>query len=63
MPFQPGKPTQNTHVESFNGRLHDECLNVSSFWNLFDARRKMARWRDEYNGERRAFGAAWVPYA
>jgi len=50
--IQPGKPTQNAHVESFNGRLRDECLNVSWFWNLFDARRKIARWRDEYNRER-----------
>jgi hypothetical protein len=36
--IQPGKPTQNAHIESFNGRLRDECLNVSWFWNLFDAR-------------------------
>jgi len=50
--IQPGKPTQNAHVESFNGRLRDECLNVSWFWNLFDARRKIAGWRDEYNRER-----------
>lgn len=48
----PGKPTQNGHVESFNGRLRDECLNVSWFQNLFDARRKIAAWRKEYNEER-----------
>jgi len=40
--IQPGKPTQNGHVESFNGRLREECLNVSWFQNLFDARRKIA---------------------
>ena len=50
--IQPGKPTQNAHVESFHGRLRDECLNVSRFWNLFDARHKIAAWRAEYNCER-----------
>jgi putative transposase len=50
--IQPGKPTQNAHVESFHGRLRDECLNVSWFWNLWDARRKIAAWRTEYNTER-----------
>ena len=50
--IQPGKPTQNAHVESFHGRLRDECLNVSWFWNLFDARRQIAAWRMEYNRER-----------
>jgi putative transposase len=50
--IQPGKPTQNGHVESFNGRLREECLNVSWFQNLFDARRKIAAWQKEYNEER-----------
>jgi putative transposase len=50
--IQPGKPMQNGHVESFNGRLRDECLNANCFRNLFDARAKIAAWRDEYNGER-----------
>lgn len=50
--IQPGKPTQNAHIESFNGRLRDECLNVSWFWNLFDARAKIAAWRLEYNSQR-----------
>lgn len=39
-------------MESFHGRLRDECLNVSWFWNLLDARRKIAAWRIEYNCER-----------
>lgn len=47
--IQPGKPTQNGRVESFHGRLRDECLNASWFWNLWDARGKIARWRMEYN--------------
>ena len=50
--IQPGKPTQNGRVESFNGRLREECLNLSWFQNLFDARRKIAVWRKEYNEER-----------
>ena len=50
--IQPGKPTQNARIESFNGRLREEFLNVSWFQNLFDARRKIAAWREEYNEER-----------
>ena len=50
--IQPGKPTQNAHVESFHGRLREECLRVSWFRNLFDARRKIADWRREYNEQR-----------
>ena len=50
--IQPGKPTQNAHIESFHGRLREECLAVSWFQNLFDARRKIAVWRKEYNEER-----------
>jgi putative transposase len=47
--IQPGKPTRNAHVESFHGRLREECLRVSWFTNRFDARRKFADWRVEYN--------------
>jgi putative transposase len=50
--IQPGKPMQNGHVESFNGKLRDECLNATCFRNLADARKKIANWREEYNGER-----------
>ena len=39
--IQPGKPMQNGHVESFNGRLRDECLNANWFRNLADARTKI----------------------
>jgi hypothetical protein len=35
-----------------NGKLRDECLNVSWFWNLFDARRKISDWKTEYNSRR-----------
>lgn len=50
--IQPGKPQQNGYVESFNGKLRDECLNVNWFENLWDARRKIAAWQKEYNEER-----------
>jgi len=50
--IQPGKPMQNGYVESFNGRLRDECLNASWFVNLADARDKIERWRREYNADR-----------
>jgi putative transposase len=47
--IQPGKPMQNGHIESFNGKLRDECLNTSWFRNLYDAREKIAAWRRGYN--------------
>jgi putative transposase len=50
--IQPGRPMQNGYVESFNGRLRDECLNANWFGNLNDARRKIENWRQEYNSER-----------
>jgi putative transposase len=45
--IQPGKPTQNAHVESFHGRLREECLRVNWFVNLIDARRKIAAWKQD----------------
>jgi putative transposase len=50
--IQPGKPIQNAHVESFHGRLREECLRVSWFKNLFDARKKVSAWKMEYNEHR-----------
>jgi putative transposase len=47
--IQPGKPTQNAYVESFNSKLREECLRASWFQNLFEARRIMANWRRDYN--------------
>jgi transposase InsO family protein len=41
--IRPGKPVENGFIESFNGRLRDECLNVEVFFTLEDVRRK--RWR------------------
>jgi len=45
----PGKPYQNGVVESFNGRMRDECLNEDLFLDLEDARRKIGSWREHYN--------------
>lgn len=50
--IEPGKPIQNAHIESFNARLREECLNEQLFVSLDDARSKIERWRIEYNRER-----------
>ncbi|WP_238152322.1 IS3 family transposase [Xanthomonas campestris] len=50
--IQPGKPNQNAYVESFNGRLRDECLNEHWFPTLLHARTEIERWRREYNEDR-----------
>lgn len=47
--IERGKPFQNGSIESFNGKLRDECLNESWFLNLTDARRIVGKWVDEYN--------------
>jgi hypothetical protein len=46
------KPIQNAHIESFNARLREECLNEHVFVSLDDARSKIEKWRVEYNRER-----------
>jgi len=48
----PGKPQQNGFVESFNGKLRDECLNEEVFDSLAHARRILGRWRYDYNHHR-----------
>lgn len=48
----PGKPTQNAFVESFNGRLRDECLNEELFSSLSEARAALAAWQADYNQQR-----------
>ena len=47
-----GKPTDNAFIESFNGRVRQECLNQNWFLSLADARHKVEKWRQEYNNER-----------
>ena len=50
--IQPGRPTQNAHIESFNGRFREECLNENWFLDLKDAQTKIEAWRLDYNGNR-----------
>ena len=47
--IQPGKPTQNAYIESFNGRFRDECLNDHWFTSLNEARVLIEAWRQDYN--------------
>ena len=47
--IRPGRPVENGFIESFNGRLRDECLNVEWFSSLDDAWQKLARFREHYN--------------
>lgn len=67
--IRPGKPVDNAFIESFNGRLRDECLNSEIFLNPEDAKRKLQAWKDDYNHTRphgslggqtpAEFAAAW----
>ena len=50
--IRPGRPVENGFIESFNGRLRDEFLNVEWFVSLDDARQKLAKFREYYNDER-----------
>lgn len=49
---QPGKPQQNGSIESFNGKLRDECLNENLFMTLEEAKEIVERWRVKYNTQR-----------
>jgi len=49
---RPGKPTDNCYVETFNGSLRDECLNVHWFESLGQARQIIEAWRHDYNESR-----------
>lgn len=50
--IQPGKPVQNAFIESFNGTLRDECLNLHWFLSLSDAKRTIAAFKQDYNDVR-----------
>ena len=47
--IEPGKPIQNAFIESFNGKLRDECLNEHWFLSLQEARETIEAWRRDYN--------------
>jgi len=57
---RPGKPTDNAAVESFNGRLRQECLNASWFLSLADAQTKIEAWRRYYNESRPHSALEWA---
>ena len=50
--IRPGKPTVNAFIESFNGRLRDECLNVNEFATIEEVRTVLEAWRQDYNHHR-----------
>jgi putative transposase len=70
--IEPGKPWQNGYGESFNGKLHDECLNAQAFLSVAEAAVELEAWRVWYNTERPhsrldyqtpvAFKAAWLAH-
>jgi len=55
--IRPGKPVENAFIESFKGRLRDECLNVYSFVSIAHARALIETWRRDYNTQDGAPGA------
>ena len=59
----PGKPIENAFIESFNGRVRDECLNQHWFLDLFDAQRLIAAWRRDYNQVRPHSSLGYLPPA
>jgi putative transposase len=61
--IQPGKPTQNEFVESFNGKFRDSCLNQRWFLDLDDARHLIEGWCKHYNAERPHSSLGYVPPA
>ena len=60
---RPGRPIDNAKVESFNGRLRQECLNAHWFLSLADAQRKIEAWRQYYNEARPHSALGWLPPA
>ncbi len=50
--IRPGRPVENGYIESFNGKLRDEFLNVEVLFTVADARRKLHGWRRDYNHHR-----------
>jgi putative transposase len=57
--IDPGKPTQNAFVESFNSRLRDEFLNETLFTSLSQARFALEDWRRDFNEVRPHSGIGW----
>ena len=47
--IEPGSPSENGYIESFNGKLRDELLNGETFYTLIEAKVLTEQWRKEYN--------------
>jgi putative transposase len=68
--IRPGRPVENAFIESFNGKLRDECLNTHVFTSVAEAQKILDAWREDYNLVRphsslqdrtpAAVGAMWV---
>ena len=61
--IEPGKPMQNGYIESFNGKIRDECLNEYWFQTLPQARDVIAEWRRDYNEARQHSSICRIPTA
>jgi putative transposase len=59
--IQPGKPTQNVFVESFNGKFRLACLNQHWFRDLREARYEINQWREHYNTVRPHSALNYLP--
>ena len=59
--IEPGKPTQNGQIESFNGRFRAECLDQEWFSSLHEARAIIETWRLSYNGQRPHSSLGYLP--
>ena len=59
--IEPGKPTQNGHIESFNGRFRAECLDQEWFSSLAQAREMIEAWRISYNSQRPHSSLGYLP--
>ena len=61
--IEPGSPWENGYIESFNGKLRDELLNLEIFDTLLEAQVLIERWRKEYNTIRPHSSLGYVPPA
>ena len=57
--IEPGSPWENPYIESFNGKMRDECLNMEIFANGEEAREVVENWREEYNERRPHSALGW----
>jgi putative transposase len=59
--IRPGKPVENAFIESFNGKVRDECLDANLFFSLAEARAEIARWKTDYNTVRPHSSLGGIP--